>query len=154
MSLKSSRPILAANNNVNFFGAIIFSSSWVKYCLGVGGPHLHFMNKPYLYLFSCRYTGELNKTSAKKVVLFVLAALGNLATAKGSVLSMWALDPSIFNLLQQHSGKNYSNAFGNFASLLLSLPVCLREIFNPPRRKVVLSHIILEVQLLHLLRIS
>jgi len=48
--------------------------------------------------------GELNKNSAKKVVLFVLAALGNLATAKGSVLSMWALDPSIFNLLQQHSG--------------------------------------------------
>jgi hypothetical protein len=34
----------------------------------------------------------------------VLACLGKLATTAGSVLSMWALDPSIFLLLSNHCG--------------------------------------------------
>lgn len=58
--------------------------------------------KPFLE--ANRFQEKMSKTSAKKMVMFVLAAIGNISTTKGSVLSMWALDPSIFNVLQQYSG--------------------------------------------------
>ena len=35
---------------------------------------------------------------------FVLACIADMAMAKGSVLSMWALDPPIFRLLSDHAG--------------------------------------------------
>ena len=49
-------------------------------------------------------TEKTTKLTAKKTVLFVLAAISNIATAKGSVLSMWALEPSIFIVLCDHAG--------------------------------------------------
>lgn len=58
--------------------------------------------KPFLE--SNAYSVKMHKTTAKKMVMFVLAAIGNIATTKGSLLSMWALDPSIFEVLSQHSG--------------------------------------------------
>ena len=47
-----------------------------------------------------RYT----RNEAESIVCFSLECLSNLINAKGSVLSMWALDPSIFSLLINHSG--------------------------------------------------
>ena len=44
------------------------------------------------------------RNEAENVILFSLECLSNLINAKGSVLSMWALDPSIFSLLVNHSG--------------------------------------------------
>ena len=45
--------------------------------------------------FAHRYT----KKEAEKISLFVLNCLSDLVNGKGSVLSMWALEPSIFSLL-------------------------------------------------------
>ena len=39
-----------------------------------------------------------------KIVLFALECLVDLVNAKGSVLSIWALDPPIFLLLSSHGG--------------------------------------------------
>ena len=50
--------------------------------------------------FEHRYT----KKEAEKISLFVLNCLSDLVNGKGSVLSMWALEPSIFSLLINHSG--------------------------------------------------
>ena len=47
-----------------------------------------------------RYT----RNEAESVICFLLECLSNLVNAKGSVLSLWALDPSIFSLLINHSG--------------------------------------------------
>ena len=47
-----------------------------------------------------RYT----RNEAETVICFSLECLSHLVNAKGSVLSMWALDPSIFSLLINHSG--------------------------------------------------
>lgn len=47
-----------------------------------------------------RYT----KKEGEILIFFVLECLSDLVNAKGSVLSMWALDPSIFNLLVKNSG--------------------------------------------------
>ena len=58
--------------------------------------------KPFLE--SNRYSVKMHKITAKKTLMFVLAAIGNIATTKGSLLSMWALDPSIFVVLSQYSG--------------------------------------------------
>ena len=55
----------------------------------------------------------LKPTMARKQLAWVLACLSKLATTAGSVLFMWALDPSIFVLLSQHCG--------------LSSPVMARE---------------------------
>ena len=40
----------------------------------------------------------------RRVCHFVLACVADMAMAKGSVLSMWALDPPIFKLLSDHAG--------------------------------------------------
>ena len=39
----------------------------------------------------------------EQVVFFVIECLSNLITKKGSVLSAWALDPSIFHVFTRHS---------------------------------------------------
>ena len=46
----------------------------------------------------------LKPIRARKQLAWVLACLSKLATTAGSVLFMWALDPSIFVLLSQHCG--------------------------------------------------
>ena len=46
----------------------------------------------------------LTTMTARKQLAWVLACLSRLATTAGSVLFMWALDPSIFVLLSQHCG--------------------------------------------------
>ena len=51
---------------------------------------------------------NMSSNTAKNTIMFVLAALSNLATNKGSLLSVWALEPSLFNLLSQHSGLHNS----------------------------------------------
>ena len=43
----------------------------------------------------------------RRVCHFVLACVADMAMAKGSVLSMWALDPPIFKLLSDHGKQAY-----------------------------------------------
>ena len=47
---------------------------------------------------------NLLKREAETLIHFTLNCLSDLINAKGSVLSMWALDPSLFTLLVNHSG--------------------------------------------------
>ena len=47
---------------------------------------------------------NLQKREAEKIIQFSLGCLSELINARGSVLSMWALDPSLFTLLVNHSG--------------------------------------------------
>ena len=47
---------------------------------------------------------NLLKREAEILIHFTLNCLSDLINAKGSVLSMWALDPSLFTLLVNHSG--------------------------------------------------
>ena len=47
---------------------------------------------------------QLSISLARRQLAWVLACLGKMATTTGSVLSMWALDPSIFLLLSLHCG--------------------------------------------------
>ena len=63
--------------------------------------------KPFLE--KNNFNQKLNTVTAKNTIMFVLAALSNLATNKGSLLSVWALEPSLFNLLSQHSGLHNSS---------------------------------------------
>ena len=44
------------------------------------------------------------KREAEIIIHFTLSCLSDLINAKGSVLSMWALDPSLFTLLVNYSG--------------------------------------------------
>ena len=50
----------------------------------------------------------------RRVCHFVLACVADMALAKGSVLSMWALDPPIFKLLSDH-GKHQCLIFPSIA---------------------------------------
>ncbi len=45
-----------------------------------------------------------NREQSEQIIYFILECLSNLIVGKGSVLSMWALDPSIFVVLTRHSG--------------------------------------------------
>lgn len=56
---------------------------------------------------------NLSSKDAEKVIHFTLSCLSDLINAKGSVLSMWALDPSVFTLLVNYSGllNKVSNCF-------------------------------------------
>ncbi len=45
-----------------------------------------------------------NREQLEQIIYFILECLSNLIVGKGSVLSMWALDPSIFVVLTRHSG--------------------------------------------------
>ena len=45
-----------------------------------------------------------NRDQLEQIIYFILECLSNLIVGKGSVLSMWALDPSIFVVLTRHSG--------------------------------------------------
>ena len=47
---------------------------------------------------------ELSKEQPEQILFFIIECLSNLIVGKGSVLSMWALDPSIFVVLTRHSG--------------------------------------------------
>ena len=47
---------------------------------------------------------ETSKEKLDHILFFILECLSNLVVGKGSVLSMWALDPSIFVVLTRHSG--------------------------------------------------
>ena len=47
---------------------------------------------------------EIPTKYPERIIFFVLECLSNLITAKGSVLSMWALDPPVFVVLSRHSG--------------------------------------------------
>jgi len=47
---------------------------------------------------------KLSKPLAVTTALWVHASISKIATVSGSILSMWALDPSIFHLLAHHSG--------------------------------------------------
>jgi len=52
-----------------------------------------------------KYAGVIaSKVQARRAFLFALRTLASLATSSGSVLAMWALDPSIFHLLTNQSG--------------------------------------------------
>ena len=64
--------------------------------------------KPFL-AHNAYTPGRVTKLAAKKTAMFVLATLSGIATTKGSVLSMWALEPGIFNVLAEHSGMMIMN---------------------------------------------
>ena len=49
-------------------------------------------------------TSSMSAGQARLQLAWSLACLGKVATTAGSVLSMWALDPSIFVLLSEHCG--------------------------------------------------
>jgi hypothetical protein len=49
-------------------------------------------------------SNQISKHQSEQILYFILECLSNLIVGKGSVLSMWALDPSIFVVLTQHSG--------------------------------------------------
>jgi hypothetical protein len=47
---------------------------------------------------------ETSKEKLEQILFFILECLSNLVVGKGSVLSIWALDPSVFIVLTRHSG--------------------------------------------------
>jgi len=47
---------------------------------------------------------DVPSKNPERIIFFVLECLSNLITGKGSVLSMWALDPPVFVVLSRHSG--------------------------------------------------
>ncbi len=51
-----------------------------------------------------RFENAIPQRQLYAILLFVLSSLSNVATAKGSVLCLWALNPSLFSLLCNHSG--------------------------------------------------
>ena len=73
----------------------------------VWNPLIHFFNISYksYYVTASKKEKQTFATSANvKIVLFALECLVDLVNAKGSVLSIWALDPPIFLLLASHAG--------------------------------------------------
>ena len=63
------------------------------------------LNNDHRFLPSNLWEGvRLDQGTATVMALWVLACLGKISTVSGSILSMWALDPPIFQLLSQHSG--------------------------------------------------
>ena len=63
---------------------------------------------------------RLDRDTATVMALWVMACLGKISTVSGSILSMWALDPPIFQLLAQHSGLTSSSLAGSSPPLVHS----------------------------------
>ena len=65
------------------------------------------------------------KKESERVIHFALECLTDLINGKGSVLSMWALDPSIFSLLIKHSGLLNKVSYLLFVFELVRATYCL-----------------------------
>jgi len=69
---------------------------------------------------------EAASKNPERIIFFVLECLSNLITGRGSVLSMWALDPPVFVVLSRHSGLQTRNFAARYPWLHFTLLSSLR----------------------------